>query len=402
MTSTLNTSRLNVEARIAKRVLAVPSSKVREIFDLANRLEREGKNIIHLEIGRPWFDTPAPIKDAAKEALDRGMVHYSPNRGIRELREAIAVKLKRENGIEADPETQVMITSGNKQATYLTILALTNEGDEVIVTDPHYSPHSKEIVFAGGVPRYLELAPGDGWQLHREALEALVSERTKLIFFNTPHNPTGRVFSQEELQIVADVAIKHDLLVLTDETYEYIVFDGHKHHSLGGFEGMKDRTISTFAFTKSFAMDGWRLGYLAGPVPLVNAMVKLVQLDTASPNTFAQYGALEAVTCGKSHIEPMVEYDQKARDLTVQRFNTMGLPCPEVQGTIHAFPDLSAIDVSEDRAANILLEEAGVAATPGSAYGKCGKGRVRFSFGAVPHEKLNEALDRIEKLGQAS
>ncbi|MBI4280464.1 MAG: pyridoxal phosphate-dependent aminotransferase [Armatimonadetes bacterium] len=385
--------------RIAARVASQAPSAVREMFEMANRLERQGEHVIHLEIGRPWFDTPAHIKAAAKEALDRGMVHYSPNRGIPELRRALAVKLQRDNGIAADPEIEILVTTGNKQATFLTMLCLIEPGDEVILTDPAYSPHFKEIVFAGGVPRLVRLSAQDGWRLHAEAIAEAVTERTRLIFLNTPHNPSGRVFTREEIQAVADVALARDLLVLTDETYEYIVYDGLRHHSLASFPGMRERTISTFAFTKSYAMDGWRLGYLAAPAPLIDAMVKVVQLDTAGPNTFAQFGAVAAIEGGTAVVAEMVAYDQAARDLIVRRMNDMGLPCPPVEGTIHALPDFSAVDRSSERAAKMLLERCRVAATPGKAYGAQAEGRVRFSFGAVPHDHLQEAMDRIARLG---
>jgi aspartate aminotransferase len=326
-------------------------------------------------------------------------VHYSPNKGLAELRGAVAAKLRRDNGIEADPETEIVITSGNKQATFLAMLCLVEPGDEVITTDPAYSPHFKEITFVGGVPRYVPLRAQDGWRLHRAALDEVVTDRTRLIFLNTPHNPTGRVFSQEELQTVADVAAERDLLILTDETYEYIVYDG-VHRSLASFPGMRERTISTFALTKSYAMDGWRIGYLAAPRPIVDAMVKVIQLDTAGPNTFAQWGALAAVEGGTDVVAAMVAYDRAGRDLFVSGLNGLGLPCPPVEGTIHAFPDFTPVDPSAERAAQILLESCGVAATPGTAYGAQGEGRVRFSFGAVPHEQLSDALARIARLGR--
>ena len=389
-----------IEGRLARRAASIEPSAVRSVLEQAERYEALGKRMIHLEIGRPWFDTPAPVKEAAKRALDEGKVHYAPNRGIPELRQAISEKLQRENGIVAEPDTEVFVTCGNKQATYLTIMALVNPGDEVVVANPEYSPHEKEVVFAGGVPKHVELSADNGWRLEDEALRAAISERTKLIFLNTPQNPSGRVFTREELELVADVAQEHDLLVLTDETYEYITFDGHVHHSLASFPGMGERTISTFALTKSFAMDGWRLGYLSAPPEITAAMVKLVQLSTASPNTFAQHGAVVAVQGGRKLIQEMVAYDERARTLFVDRLNAMGLPCPPVEGTIYAFPDTTSIARSSVKASQVLLEECGVAATPGLAYGTAGEGRVRFAFGAAPVEELEEALDRIEQLAR--
>jgi aspartate aminotransferase len=386
-----------IAERIAKRVAAQAPSVVRAMFGMANRLEREGHRVIHMEIGRPWFDTPLHIKEAAKRALDLGYVHYSPNRGLPELRAALARKLARDNGITADPETEILVTSGNKQATFLAMQCLVEPGDEVIVTDPAYSPHFKEISFVGATPRYVPLAPA-AWRLDTAALRSLVSDRTKLIFLNTPHNPTGRVFTHEELAAVAEVAVARDLLVLTDETYEYIVYDGHQHRSLATYPGMRDRTISTFAFTKSYAMDGWRVGYLTAPAPLIDEMVKVIQLDTAGPNTFAQWGAIAAVDGGTDAVREMVAQDARARDLIASRLTAMGFPAPRVEGTIHVLADLSALEPSSDKAARRLLEECHIATTPGSAYGRGAEGLVRFSFGAVPPHELEEAMDRIARL----
>ncbi|MBM3451318.1 MAG: aminotransferase class I/II-fold pyridoxal phosphate-dependent enzyme, partial [Armatimonadetes bacterium] len=354
---------------------------------------------IHMEIGRPWFDTPLHIKEAAKRALDLGYVHYSPNRGLLELRQALARKLARDNGIVADPEREILVTTGNKQATFFTMMCLVEPGDEVVVTDPAYSPHYKEISFVGGTPKFVRL-PRDGWRLDAAALRAQISDRTKLIFLNTPHNPTGRVFSEAELAAVADVARERDLLVLTDETYEYIVYDGHRQRSMATFPGMRERTISTFAFTKSYAMDGWRVGYLTAPAPLIDAMVKIVQLDTAGPNTFAQWGAIAAVDGGTAVVDEMVAQDRAGRDLITRRLTALGFPTPVVEGTIHVLADFSALDPSSDRAARLLLERAHVATTPGIAYGPAAEGLVRFSFGAVPPPELDEALDNIARLGR--
>jgi len=385
--------------RIARRVASQAPSAVRAMFEMANRLEGAGKRVIHLEIGRPWFDTPAHIKQAAKDALDRGMVHYSPNRGLLELRRALATKLERDNRILADPETEILVTSGNKQATFLTMQCLVEPGDEVVLTDPAYSPHFKEVAYLGGVPRFINLSPGDGWRLHADEIRRVVTDRTRLIFINTPHNPTGRVFTRDELQAVADIAVERDLLVLTDETYEYIVYDARPHYSLASLPGMGHRTISTFAFTKSYAMDGWRIGYLTAPAVLVDAMVKVIQLDTAGPNTFAQFGAIAAIEGGTAVVSEMVESDRQERDLISQRLSRMGLACPVVDGTIHALANCTSIDAVSDQAARILLEQCLVATTPGRAYGRQTEGWVRFSFGAVPPHELEEAVDRIERLG---
>jgi len=383
---------------VSRRVRGLPGSKVREIFDLASNLENDGRPVIHLEIGRPWSDTPAFIKDEAKLALDRGEVHYSPNRGLLELRHAIAEKLERENGIVANPETEILVTSGNKQATFLAAVSLLDPGDEVIITDPHYGPHYKEILFVGAVPRMLPLAPETQWGICGKMLEVMSTDRTKMIIINTPHNPTGRVFARSELQAVADLASASNLIVLTDETYEYFVYEESPHLSLGSFPGMRDRTLSTFAFTKSYAMDGWRLGYAVGPKPWISAMTKVVQLDTAGPNTFGQYGAIAAARSGSAGAREMREQDRKARDLTMDRLHDMELPCTPIEGTIYAFPNVGGLSLDGDAFAHRLLTECDVAVTPGSAFGSQGETHIRIAFGAAPLEFLSEALNRMQGL----
>jgi len=382
--------------RLSEKIRRLPGSAVREVFDRANAMEQSGTNVIHLEIGRPWFDTPTVVKDAAKVALDLGRVHYSPSRGIIELRAAIAGKLERENRILADPETEIIVTSGNKQATFLAMNALLNEGDEVVLTDPCYGPHYKEALFVGAVPRLLDLHPEENWTIDAKSLRSVVGAQTKAIVINTPHNPTGRVFTCRELQAIADCAVENDLIVITDETYEYFSYDDAQHVSIGSLEQLSGRTVSTFAFTKSYAMDGWRLGYAVAPATVITGMTKLVQLDTAGPNTFAQYGAIEAAKLGASGAAEMVEEDRKARDLASSRLAEMGIPCPHVEGAIYAFPAIGNLELSDEEFVVRLLEECGVALTPGSAFGKQGKLRVRIAFGAVPIDILDEALDRIE------
>ena len=380
---------------ISRRVRALPGSVVRGIFDRASALEREGKSIIHLEIGRPWHDTPAFIKEAAKAALDKGFVHYSPTHGIGDLRSEIANKLRRENGIEADPESEILVTCGNKQATFLALNALVNPGDEVIITDPHYGPHLKEALYVGASPKLLPLSRENGWRLDGDLLKSLVGPKTRVIVINTPHNPTGRVFTEAELRQVAEIAYENDLVVITDETYEYFAYDGRDHISIASFDGMKERTVSTFAFTKSYAMDGWRLGYMVAPKAVIAAVAKLVQLDTAGPNTFAQYGAIEAVRSGRDGARSMVLEDLRARDMALERLSELALPCAGIEGTIYAFPEVGHLGMDGEQFAQRLLEERGVALTPGSAFGKQGNSHVRIAFGAVSPQNLGVALDRL-------
>jgi aspartate aminotransferase len=247
----------------------------------------------------------------------------------------------------------------------------------------------------GAIPRVLPLSPENGWRISKDLLEGLVTARTKALVFNSPHNPTGRVFSHSEMDAVASCAHDHDLDVITDETYEYLVYDGNVHISLGSLHGMRKRTVSTYAFTKSYAMDGWRLGYAIAPANVVAAMTKIVQLDTAGPNTFAQYGAIEAVKSGASGAAPMAAEDHEARNLTIARLGEIGLPVTRIEGTIYAFPSIAGLGMTDEEFSHRFLDECRVAVTPGSSFGEQGRGHIRIAFGAVSRDSLSEALDRL-------
>lgn len=385
-------------AVLAKRVQGLKPSTVRTIVDRATALEETGKDIIHLEIGRPCFDTPRLIKDAAADALYRGLVHYAPSRGIRELRNAVAEKLCLHNGLALNGEDNVLITSGNKNATFLCLMGVLNEGDEVLIFDPQYGPHRKQIELLGGVCRPVPLVGSDGWRIKMASLESAMSHRTRLILLNNPLNPVGRVFTREELGHVAEVACQHDLWVITDETYEYIIYDGRQHISIASLPGMKDRTLSTFAFTKTYAMDGWRLGYIAGAEDALEKIESILQLDTSCANTFVQYGAVAAVRDCASDLRRMVAEDERARTITAQMLAEADIPCTTIEGTIYAFPDVSRLRISGDDFAMRLLLDKGVATVPGSAYGVHGADHVRLAFGAVNEARLVEALRRIQRL----
>lgn len=381
---------------ISKRALRLGGSTVRRIQREATEMEDAGADIIHLEIGSPWFDTPRCIKSAAAEALDKGLVHYAPSRGIRSLRVAVSDKLAAYNGIQSNPDKEIIVTSGNKNATFLCLMALINDGDHVITFDPQYGPHRKQVELMGGVCDVVPLSGQEDWHIQRETLRASVTEATRAILLNNPLNPVGRVFTARELHEIAAVACDHDLWVITDETYEYHVYDGLQHVSIATLPGMRERTLSTFAFTKSYAMDGWRLGYLVGPAGAVDAVERVLQVDTSCANTFVQYGAVAAIREGAAVLADMVRSDQLARDATEAFLREVGLPCTHVEGTIYAFPDISRLGVTDGEMALMLLRDHRVATVPGSTYGRQGSGRIRLAFGAVPHERLMEAFRRMQ------
>ncbi len=270
--------------RVAKRI-SQTSAKSFGMYDKASRLA--GEDLIHLEVGRPHADTPAHIKQATIAALDAGKVHYSDPRGTLELRETLAAKLTRQNGIKAGPQ-DVLVTNGVTHAAFVAFMAMFDPGDEVILLQPHYPQHVGKIELAGAVPVFATLDANDNYTIHAAAIEARVTSRTRAIVLVNPSNPTGRVYSRAELQALAEVAIRHDLIVIADEVYEDIVYDGARHTSIAALDGMQDRTVTMFAFTKSYAMDGWRIGYLTAPQWLMPALLKIAMNDVTHINTFIQ------------------------------------------------------------------------------------------------------------------
>ena len=367
------------------------------MFEVAHEMEKKGvDDIIHLEVGRPSYDTPAHIKDASKKALDNGVVHYGDLRGNTKLREALAQKLKDYNGIEVAPD-EVLMTNGLTQASFATFMAGLEEGDEVIVFEPYYPQHNKKIELLGAKVVTVPLATSQGYRLDPDALEKAITPKTRMIVFVNPANPVGRVFTHDEVSALAEIATKHDLLVLTDEVYEYVLYDDHKHLSLASLPGMRDRTISTFAFTKAYAMDGWRLGYVAAKKEFVDAVYKVVLNETTHPNVFAQEGALAAVVNPQDCVAEMVKEDRRRRDLVHDRLNAMpNVNCDKPHATIYSFPDFSGWGKSSDELADELLKETHVATEAGTFYGASGEGHLRICFGSEPYDKLEEAMDRIE------
>ncbi len=367
------------------------------LYEVASEMEKAGADdIIHLEVGRPWFDTPSHIKEASKTALDNGVVHYGDLRGNTKLRQALTKKLKEFNRIEVVPD-EVLITNGLTQASFATFMAGLEVGDEVIVFEPYYPQHNKKIELLGAKVVTVPLAKAEGYRLDPDALEKAITPKTRMIVFVNPANPVGRVFTHDELSELAEIATKHDLLVLTDEVYEYVTYDDNQHLSLAALPGMRDRTISTYAFTKAYAMDGWRLGYVAAKKEFVDAVYKVVMNETTHPNVFAQEGALAAVVGSQDCVREMVEDDRRCRDLVHERLNAMPkVQCAKPQATIYAFPDFGEWGKSSDDLADELLRETHVAIESGTFYGATGEGHLRICFGSEPYEKLVEAMDRIE------
>ena len=366
------------------------------MYEEAIVLMGQGKDVIHLEVGRPNFDTPLHIKEAAKQALDDGIVHYGEFAGELMLRQAIADKLMSFNQLDVSPD-EVLVTNGLTHAAYAVFTAALDEGDEVILLEPYYPQHINKIELAGGKVVLAPLDRENGFQIDRNAIEARITDKTRMICIVNPANPTGRVFTREELQIIADLAIEHDLLVASDEVYEQITYDGHQHISIASLPGMWERTFTMCAYTKAFAMDGWRLGYVACKKEFMPALLKITVNDVAHVNVFIQRGAHAALTGPQDCLAEMLAEDDRRRQLVCRRMNEIeGIVCPLPQGTIYAFPDVSAFGKPSLQIAREILAETYVVTEEGTFYGPAGEGHLRICFGAEPYEVIEQAMDRLQ------
>ena len=377
------------------RTLAVEPSPIRKLVDAISATA----GVVGLHVGEPDFDTPAHIKRAATEALNAGYTHYTNTAGIPELRAAIAQKLKMENGIDVDPENEVLVTHGGYAAIYLSLQALVDAGDEILLIEPAWT-YDGFIALAGGIKVPCDLY-GPSFKLTRDHLESKVSDRTKLILVSSPNNPTGNMFSREELEIVAEVAKRRNLLVLSDEVYEKLVYDGLRHYSVASLPDMSDRTITVNSFSKTYAMTGWRIGYAAASKEVVTAVKKIAAYGYGCINAVVQKAAVEALTGPQDCVREMLkEYDLR-RHLIVRGLNEIsGIECAKPKGAFYAFANISSFKLSSQELAATLLQKAKVATIPGSAFGSSGEGYLRISF-ATSQEKIVEGLDRIGKFVEA-
>ena len=365
-------------------------------FGMYARAAVSGRDdLIHMELGKPFADTPQHIKDATIAAIQAGKVHYSDLPGILPLREAIAAKLARQNGMEVSPD-QVVVTNGLTHGSYAALMAFIDEGDEVILLEPYYPQHIGKIELAGGVPVPVSLDVANDYAIDAARIEASITDRTKMIVLINPCNPTGRVYSREELMALSEIAIRHDLIVVSDEVYEEIVYDDANHISIASLPGMAERTVTLFAFTKSYAMDGWRIGYLAAPKAAIGAILKITANYVNHVNTFIQEGALAALNGDPAVLAQLIADDLAKRDRVVTRLNQIsGVTCPWPQGTIYAFADISSLGLTAQNMAERLMDEAGVVVEAGSFYGAAGEGHLRLCFGAPSMDEIDEALDRF-------
>ncbi len=370
----------------------IKPSGIRKLFDLA----QGKKDLVSFGIGEPDFITPAHIRAAAKMALDEGYTHYTPNLGFPEFRKALADKLNQKNKIPVTTE-EVIVTSGGTEALFFAFYCLLNPKDELIIPDPGFVTYESQVYFAGGTPVYLHLRGENNFHPDLEELKSYITPKTKAILLNSPSNPTGATFDKDELLAIAQLVQEKDIFVISDELYEDIVYDGREHISIASLPGMKERTISIFGFSKSYAMTGWRLAYLTAPLDLVKEIAKLLQNTSVCANSVAQRAGLSAIQGSQDCVKEMFTAYKKRRDILAKGINEIqGLSCHTPEGTFYAFVDISKTGMSSDKLAMYLLEEYGVVTVPGTAFGKQGEGYIRLSF-ATSLEDIKEGIRRIKK-----
>ncbi|MEM1658400.1 MAG: pyridoxal phosphate-dependent aminotransferase [Candidatus Jordarchaeales archaeon] len=381
--------------RLASRMSTLPPSGTIGMLEIARRMEKEGRKIIHLEVGEPDFDTPSHVKAAAVRALEEGFVKYTESKGILELRKAIALKVMEKSGCEVDVE-EIIVTPGAKHAIFCAILALLEPGEEVVIPSPAWPTYKDITRFAGGVPREIPLS--EDYSLNEEALKEAITSKTKMVILNSPNNPTGGVISGEEMKAVVDLAVDHGFYIMSDEIYDDLTYDGFKQTSILSFEEARDISVLIHGFSKSYAMTGWRIGYAVAPKDLVNAMSKIQQNTTTCAASFVQKAALEALTGPQECVEEMrKEYDKRRRALVKALNEIDGVHCPTPKGAFYVFPDISAYVKDSVRFAERLLVEKGVCVTPGKVFGLGGEGHVRISY-AASMESILEGVERMREL----
>jgi aspartate/methionine/tyrosine aminotransferase len=378
----------------AQRMDQVPFSGIRDIFEECSRLERDGRDIVHLEIGRPDFDTPEPIKNAAKRALDDGKVHYTSNYGIRQLREGISRKFADENDIRYDPSSEIIATAGATEAIFLTMLAFIDPGDEVLIPDPSWT-YEPGIRVAGGTPCRYPLDPENNFRPDLDALRETITDDTVLLVLNSPHNPTGSVISEKDIRALEKLVTKHDLLLISDEIYEKILYDDTVHHSPAAHDALYNRTITVNGFSKAYSMTGWRLGYLGAPDHLIDPIIRVRQYSSTCAPSISQHAGVRALDSGLH--QPLVETFADRREAVVDRIKSIPeMEAPEPAGAFYVFPTIPG-GANDETFVRELLREAGVATVPGTTFGSSGSGRFRIAY-SNSLDRIETGFDRIEAL----
>ncbi len=354
-------------------------------------------DLINLSIGEPDFTPPAHALDQGWNAAREGKTHYTPTNGIQELREALIKKAYRDYGLDYDPNCEILITVGGTEAIFLALMGLVNPGEEVLIPDPGFVCYQPSVLLAGGVPVSIPVLEKNDFRPSVDDVMSLITDKSRVIILNSPNNPTGSVLSYNEVAALAKIAVEHDLIVISDEVYEKIVYDNTKHYCLAAFPSMRERTLVVNSFSKTYAMTGLRVGYVYGPKELVSSIWLVHQYAVACASSFAQHVALAALSEPRAFVEEMVQKFNKRRLLVYKRLNEIeGFRCSLPKGAFYVFPGIQPLKMSSEDSAAFLVKHAHVASVPGFAFGRYGEGYIRISYAAA-YELLEEALDRIEK-----
>jgi len=375
---------------LSKTLSTLKPSGIRKFFDIAASME----DVISLGIGEPDFATPQPIIDAGVRSLQAGETHYTSNSGILKLRQALAAHLQERYGVQYDPLSEIIITVGVSEALYLTFSALLDPGDEVIIPTPCFVSYQAEVLLAGGKPVEIYTTMEEDFQPNPAIIEKAITPKTKAILLGYPNNPTGAVVSRDRLTAISELAKKHNILVISDEIYDRLVYD-HEHVCFPSLPDMQDQTLLLGGFSKSYAMTGWRIGYAAGPADLIQGLVRIHQYSVMSAPTISQYAALEALKVGDPFVQEMKAEYNRRRKLIYEGLNQLGLPTFEPHGAFYVFPSIHNTGMSDHVFAEKLLTEEKVAVIPGSSFGDAGSGFVRCSY-ATSYELIEKALEKIE------
>ena len=381
----------------SQKIEALKGSSTVAISDRARSLQQQGVNVVNLGGGDPDFDTPRHIVDAGVEAIRGGQTHYVASQGIPAFRKAIAEKLSRENGLSYDPDREIVATASGKLALYIALESLLDPRDEVLYLEPAWVSYRPLIELVGGCPVAVSLSPADNFAVRSTLLERKITPRTKAILINSPNNPTGRVLGPEELQVIREVALKHDLWVVSDEIYEHLVYDGHRHVSIATLPEMRDRTVVVNGMSKAYAMTGWRIGYLAAPSVLSEQILKVQQHVVTCAASFGQIAATEALQGPQDCVKTMrQEYDKRRRRIAEALNSIPGVRCPLLEGAFYFFPEVDYRDYDSWQIAEYLISEAHVAVTPGQAFGEAARKNIRLTY-ATSMANLLEAVERMRR-----
>jgi len=381
-----------ISSFINDKVKGIFPSKIREVMDKTKNLKNQGIEIIEFSVGRPDFDTPTHIKEAAKNALDQGLVHYTTSAGTLELRKAIKYRLEEDFQLKIDPE-EIIVTLGAAEANYIATQTILSPGDEVLIPEPMYVYYDGWTFLGGATAVNFPL---DLIMKQSEALEKYITKNTKLIILTSPHNPTGQIIKPKTLKIIAELAKKYNFLVISDDIYNKMIYDDEKYTNIATFNSMKEQTLIIGSLSKTYAMDGWRVGYLIGPKLFINQALKMHQHILSCPNTFVQEGARVALSSSQDCVKEMVKEFDRRRKLMMSCFDDMEIPYERPSGAFYLFPCIKKYGLNSIEFCDYLLNEAKVAVVPGSAFGELGEGYVRFSY-TTSYKNIQEGMKRIKE-----